>query len=329
MKKSLLLSLPLLSVVALAAFTGNGCRRAPAPRDIPVLMYHNVLPDDPGLSVWQVSADEFARQMDQLDEAGFTPILPEDIALAAAGRGTLPDKPVVITFDDGCEGVIRHAEPVLARHGFKAICYVIAGLLAGVGAERTVFDGNPLLSANEAAAMAARGVIAVGSHSMTHARNNPLRLGREIGPSRDAIRQLGGDVHSYCYPFGLHGYDFMYDALRTNGFHTALVCQDEIFRFGTDTNLLAIPRVSVFGGHHDIAFAGADPGRGEVVFSNTGRTLPLRAVVRDPATGREWRSEPRDVGVGKPVAFALPPGALDGPREFEAWDKFGIFRYFP
>ena len=52
------------------------------PRDIPVLMYHNVL-DEVGPTSWQVSAEEFARQMDQLDEAGYRTVLPHDIERAA------------------------------------------------------------------------------------------------------------------------------------------------------------------------------------------------------------------------------------------------------
>lgn len=318
------------AILAALFVLAAGCDRVPpAPRDIPVLMYHNVLPDSPDLSVWQVSVEEFARQMDQLAEAGYTPILPEDIALAAKGRGPLPDKPVIITFDDGYEGVMRYAEPILAAHGFKGICYAVVGILSAEGGERSVFDSGPLLTTNEAVAMHARGVVLVGSHSMTHARNNAPLLGREIGPSRDALRRLGIKTHSYCYPFGLHGYDYMYDALARNEYHTALICDDKMFHFCTETNLFAIPRVSVYGGHHEIVFHGADPVRGEVLFSNNGNRIPLRTVVRDPATGREWSSDLQKVAGASPVAFAFPPEALDGPRDIELWDKFGLFRYYP
>lgn len=331
MKKRFLLVFGCIFAIAATVVAGWFlCRpRIPAPRDIPVLMYHNVLPGGSRLSVWQVSTEEFAWQMDQLDKGGYTPILPEDIARAAAGRGKLPEKPIVITFDDGYEGVMANAEPILAKHGFKAICYAVVGLLAGEGNERATFDSGPLLSTNEAVAMHARGVVAVGSHSMTHVSFNPKRLGREIGPSREELKRLGIDTHDYCYPFGLYGYDFMYDALRANDFHTAFICEDEMYRFGADTNLFAIPRISVYGGEHGIALAEVAPARGEVVFSNSGRGIPLRAVVRDEATGHEWRGDIQTVGGDTPSVFSFPPEALDGPRTIEAWDKFGIFRYYP
>lgn len=323
--------LPSLCLAAVLLSPAAACsRRVPAPRDIPVFMYHNVLPASEDLSVWQVSAEEFARQMDQLAEAGCTTVLPDDVARAAAGRGKLPDKPVVITFDDGYEGVAVHAEPVLARHGFKAVCYVVAGLLAPDGEERKTFDSGPLLTASEAAAMHRRGVIRVGSHSMTHARNNPGLLAREIVPSRKALRRLGVNTRAYCHPFGLHGYDEMLSALRGGGFTTAMVCGDRMFRFSADADLFAIPRLSVYGGPHAVSLDGVDAAQGLVRFSNPGAGLPLKAVVRDPATGRTWESGPEGVGGRrKQVAFPFPPEALDGPRDIEARDQSGLFRYYP
>ncbi len=327
MKKYLLAIL--LLVVACATWAWSSWRlRQIAPRDIPVLMYHNVLPEG-DLSVWQVSVGEFARQMDQLAEAGFTTILPEDIWKAAHGRGGLPEKPVVITFDDGYEGVAVHAEPILAAHGFKAICYAIMGRLSGEDAERAVFDSGPLLTTNELVAMAARGVVSVGSHSMTHARQNPRRLASEMGPSRELLARLGVKTFDYCYPFGLYGYDYMYENLEKSGYRTALVCDDRMFHYGTDTNLFAIPRVSVYGGSHDVSVRSVDADAGEIVLANDGDRLPLQVVVRDNASGRTWKSELLSVSRGHPRTYAFPSEALRGPRSIEAWDKFGIFRYYP
>lgn len=330
MKKWLWRGIAVLATLAVAAGAwGLWRQKQRAPRDIPVLMYHNVLPDDAELSVWQVSAGEFAKQMDQLAEEGYEPVLPEDVWRAWHGLGRLPEKPVVITFDDGYEGVAVHAEPILAAHGFKAICYAIAGRLAGEGAERASFDSGPLLSTNELTAMAARGVVAVGSHSMTHVRNNARALAAEMGPSRERLAQLGAATRDYCYPFGLHGYDYMYENLRASGYRTALICDDRMFRYGEETNLFAIPRVSVFGGRHAVSLVAADPSSGEVVFANDGARLPLRAVVRDRASGRVWTGDVRQVRRDAPASWTFPPEALDGPRDIEAWDRHGVFRYFP
>jgi len=298
------------------------------PRDIPVLMYHNVLGGDGVLNVWQVAEDEFAAQMDQLDEAGYTPVLPADIERASRGWGWLPDKPVVITFDDGYEGVLTFAEPILARHGFRAICYVIVDRLGGEGAERGSFHSGPLLSTNEVAAMAARGTVAFGSHSLTHIAH-PEVLAAEIRGARYLLREkTGARSRDYCYPFGLYGYDSMYAALRECHYKTAMTCDDRVFRYGTDTNLLAIPRLSVYGGRHDIAVAAADPAAGTVSLVNDGRPLPLRAVLRRESDGRAWASDDVLEVRGDTVAdYRFPPEAFAAPYRVEAWDKAGLFRY--
>lgn len=299
------------------------------PRDIPVLMYHDVL-DGGDLDVWQVSADEFVRQMDQLAEAGYETILPRDVERASRGWGWLPDKPVVITFDDGYEGVKEFAEPVLAARGFKAICYVIVDRLSGDGEPQTSSSGSTMLSTNEVAAMASRGTIAIGSHSLTH-QPIPALLSEEIRKSRYAIRRITGiKTRDYCYPFGLHGYDHMYRALRESHYATAMICDDRLFRYGTDTNLLAIPRLSVYGGRHAIGVAAEDAAAGTVTVTNAGVELPLKAVVRRDSDGRTWEADARRVGGRRRAAvYGFPPEALAEPHRIEAWDKSGLFRYLP
>ena len=231
-----------------------------------------------------------------------------DIERASRGWGWLPDKPVVITFDDGYEGVLTFAEPILARHGFRAICYVIVDRLGGEGAERGSFHSGPLLSTNEVAAEV---------------------LAAEIRGARYLLREkTGARSRDYCYPFGLYGYDSMYAALRECRYKTAMTCDDRVFRYGTDTNLLAIPRLSVYGGRHDIAVAAADPAAGTVSLVNDGRPLPLRAVLRRESDGRAWASDDVLEVRGDTVAdYRFPPEAFAAPYRVEAWDKAGLFRY--
>jgi peptidoglycan/xylan/chitin deacetylase (PgdA/CDA1 family) len=314
---------------ALLAAAAAWLAAALRPRDIPVLMYHNVLPDEEATDAYKVSVSEFARQMDELAAAGYRTVLPDDIYLASHGRRPLPRKPVVVTFDDGYLGVKDCAEPVLARHGFRAICYAVTARLGGEGDARASFDSGPLLSTNEAAAMAARGVVALGSHSRTH-RPNPRSLAGEIPASRYELRRLtGAKTRDYSYPHGLYGYPEMYEALRRGKFRTAVVCEDRMFRYGTETNLLAIPRLTVYGGPHSVRVESVDPGTGTIVLANDGAALPLKAVVRDALTGRiRAESGVVRIGGGASEALRVPPEAFEGGAfRIEARDKAGLFNY--
>lgn len=298
-------------------------------RDIPVLMYHNVLPADEVRNVWQVTTEEFARQMDDLKRAGYTTILPEDISRAARGKGWLPRKPVCITFDDGYEGVMRCAEPVLAAHGFKAICYVIVRRLGEEGAERPVFDSGPLMTTNEAVAMHRRGTVEIGVHSLTHTRSAP-GLALEASVGRWVVEKEMGipRARHYCYPYGNFRQDYMRAAVEEGKYRTATVCEDQMFHYGPEADLLAIPRLSVYGGVHDIRVESVDAAAGTVTVRNEGTALPLKAVLRDGAGRIVAETETVRVG-GKEPAILRSPGPFPENCTVELWDANGLFRYSP
>ena len=100
---------------------------------VPILMYHSVAtaPNDAtrGLSV---APEAFTEQMALVGDLGLTPVTTAGLAACWRSGRPLPARPVLITFDDGYEGVHRHALPVLAEHGFPATLFVSTGWLRGV-----------------------------------------------------------------------------------------------------------------------------------------------------------------------------------------------------
>lgn len=98
---------------------------------IPVLMYHHVSPS-PGLVT--VSPETFHTQMAWLARHNYRSIGTNDLAAFLAGK-PLPEKSVMITFDDGYLDNYLYAHPVLQAFGLKAVLFVITGWL-GQGALR-------------------------------------------------------------------------------------------------------------------------------------------------------------------------------------------------
>ena len=103
-------------------------RWAPLPpaRDaIPVLAYHGVndRPDH-----YSVTSERFAEQMAMLRKVGFETITIGDYARFLQGANErLPDRPLLITFDDGRLDSYRGADKILAEAGFRATMFAIAG----------------------------------------------------------------------------------------------------------------------------------------------------------------------------------------------------------
>ena len=106
---------------------------------VPVLMYHSIATGATRkFRRFAVNPVEFAAQMEYLDAAGYRPVTAAELAGRRSG-GSLPPRPVVLTFDDAYTDFYSAALPVLREHGFRATLYVPT---AYVGAT-TCFNVKP------------------------------------------------------------------------------------------------------------------------------------------------------------------------------------------
>ena len=169
-----------------------------------VLMYHAVEPYDDDPKLVCVSPQRFEEQMAWLARRGLRGVSMRELRSAAsAGRGR---GHVGLTFDDGYAGIRRYALPILARHGFSATVFAVAGRLGG----QNDWDEGPrrsLLTASELAELATHGV-EVGSHGVTHERLTrlaPDQVVDEVERSRKILEEAtGAAVKGFAYPYGAH-----------------------------------------------------------------------------------------------------------------------------
>ncbi|WP_330177907.1 polysaccharide deacetylase family protein [Streptomyces sp. NBC_01498] len=194
-------------------------------------MYHAVgHRPAPAVRALSVSPDAFAEQMALLGERGFTPLTTARLAAGWRGGGPLPARPVLITFDDGYEGVHRYALPVLARHGFAATLFVATGWLRGPydrgGALDTMLDWDQVRQ------LAYAGV-EIGGHSHTHPQLDQLgdsRLRHEAARCREIVAdELGGAPASFAYPYG-YSTRRVRRAVREAGFAQSLAVGNALAR---------------------------------------------------------------------------------------------------
>ncbi|MYS43409.1 polysaccharide deacetylase family protein [Streptomyces sp. SID5998] len=173
---------------------------------VPVLMYHAVA-DEPNAATrdLSVSPAAFAEQMAVLRELGRHPLTTAELAAHWRGPGSrpLPRDPVLITFDDGYEGVHRHALPALAEHGFPATLFVSTGWLRG--AHDTGGGLDAMLDWDQVRELAAAGV-EIGGHSHTHPQLDQLdddALWTELIRCKEIVAgELGAGPVSFAYPYG-------------------------------------------------------------------------------------------------------------------------------
>ena len=101
-------------------------------------------------------------------EAGFTTLTLSELASALAGDARrLPERPVVLTFDDGFADFHRAALPLLRRYGFTATVFVTTGWIADAGRHAAGRSPGRMLCWSQIREAAAAGV-EIGAHSHRH-----------------------------------------------------------------------------------------------------------------------------------------------------------------
>ncbi|OUQ82282.1 polysaccharide deacetylase family protein [Flavonifractor sp. An100] len=194
---------------------------------VPVLMYHHFIQEGPSEADTVVTAQRFGEQVKALREAGYTAVTPEQVIRYVDGKEKLPEKPVMITIDDGYTSNLEIAAPILERYGMKATIFVI-----GINVGQTVYPHTgqaldpPRFSWDQVRPWVEKGVICVQSHTYDlhqrseyglSGRDGVLRISGEseeeyiqtlredLIKAREGLRQgLGVELDALAFPFGLY-----------------------------------------------------------------------------------------------------------------------------
>ena len=205
---------------------------------VPILVYHSVMPHHPGQTAEQrvldVSDSVFVAQMRYLIDGGYHVVSFAALVDALEGRDTLPNRAVVLTFDDGWENQYSHAFPILRRFGLTATFFVFT---TPIGKDKKVMTWDQL-RALQAAGMT------IGSHTRTHPilPDYHAALHNEVAMSRADIEQhLGRAPDFFAYPFG--AWDSLSAAwARTAGYRAARTYRGGAWNAPSDLyHLRAVP----------------------------------------------------------------------------------------
>jgi peptidoglycan/xylan/chitin deacetylase (PgdA/CDA1 family) len=183
---------------------------------VPILMYHHIAPPEGGdTSYLWVSPSAFAAQMKQLHDGGYEAVTLAQVFDFWEENEPLPEKPVVISFDDGILDVYTEAAPVLEKYGWVGVMNINTWAITG-GAEYAMTRGQMMRLVN-------RGW-EVGCHSTSHQNMTTLsdaELEEEIVLARERIEfLLKTEIEFFCYPGGAYD-DRVMAAVKAAGYRGA------------------------------------------------------------------------------------------------------------
>ena len=212
--------------------------RQPAPEGIPILEYHMVDEQEhPDAREYNVPPADFSAQLDELQRQGYTTISLRDFLRAKKGLQQLPEKPIILTFDDGYENNYTTLLPMLEERGMKATVFMVTNDIGQPG----------YLTWDELRDMQQRG-IEIGSHTANHqplADMSSAEADDELRLSKLIMEwNRMSTIYVFSYPNGKYNEELP-ELLRKNEYLAAVTGDAGLNTFGTDPYLLQrtnIPR---------------------------------------------------------------------------------------
>lgn len=208
-----------------------------------VIMYHSILNSRSG--VYIVSEAQLDDDLTALEQAGYSFVFPSEVIAYAEGNGSLPEKPLIVTFDDGHYNNMYYGLPILVKHNAKA-CINVIGKFSEFSST-SGDDSNPNyshLTWEQVGTLKKSGYFEIGSHTYNMHNYKPrYGVAEKYGESEAEYRQaLKNDISAvnekiygaigeypvtFAYPFGKYN-DVAKDELLNAGFKLMFTCNEGV-----------------------------------------------------------------------------------------------------
>lgn len=211
---------------------------------VPIVMYHSLLKDEKYHGKYVVSPAEFETDVQYLKKHGYTTVLIEDLIAYTKG-GELPEKPVVLTFDDGYYNNYLYAFPIAEKYRCKFVISPIGRYaeLYSESGEKNAYYSHACWE--ELREMAGSGLVEIGNHSydLHSERGGALgakklpgetpaqykaRLTNDVEKAQSAVLNgTGVKPVTFVYPFGAMSRETP-EIIKSLGFSATLSCEERV-----------------------------------------------------------------------------------------------------
>lgn len=203
---------------------------------VPILAYNRISDTDDNPQTLKVA--DFEAQIKYLVDNGYKVIMPDDLLDAWEKDRPLPDKPVIITFDDGHEDIYKNVFPILQKYGIRATVFLVTDHIGM----------TDYLTWGVVQALQNGGFIDFQSHTKSYKNLTKLRgdkLWDEIYGSKQAIEwALKKPVKFIAYPEGKYSLDAE-DTCKECGFRAGFI--EDYGLAKNDKDNFVLTRIPVLG----------------------------------------------------------------------------------
>lgn len=205
---------------------------------VPVFMYHDILPRKEVF--FDVTPRELRADFEFLRRQEITPVSLDDLVLHLRTGAPLPEKPVLLSFDDGYGGHYEYVYPLLKEYSYPATFAIYTNKMELKG-------GRTSVTWEQLQEMAADPLVTLTSHSISHPNDlrelNDEDLDREVFESKQILEErLGIEIKYFTYPVGKSD-DRVRERVAAAGYIAGLSMKDGNTKFANNSeDLLQIAR---------------------------------------------------------------------------------------
>ena len=173
----------------------NSAAEIYAKKQVPVICYHRI--EYGRNDEYTVTPATFEAHMKALADSGYHSISPDEYYNYLVFNKTLPEKPIMITFDDSRTEHATIGAPVMEKYGFKGVFFIMT----------ITYNKKNYMTTDQIASLAKAGH-SIGLHSWDHTRatkyDNDSILNKNIIEPRKKLEEIiGQPVNYFAYPYGL------------------------------------------------------------------------------------------------------------------------------
>ncbi len=256
--------LTVITIISAVCFTSVLRQYSPAafniqPVKIAVIMYHGLIDDTSKQNKYFIDPKYFEEDLKYLNENGFQTIFASDLISHFEKNTPLPEKPVLLTFDDGYYNNYTFAYPLLKKYNCKAVISPI-----GYPADEAVKENkqNPVYSQctwKQLKEMADSGFVEIQNHTynLHHIDSGRNGAKNNTNENPDEYRKLLSDdllkfnkrmfeetgkyPESVVFPFGARSKQTV-ETVKSLGFKAAFDCEEKVNLLSSQQDLFYIHR---------------------------------------------------------------------------------------
>lgn len=211
---------------------------------VPIIMYHSILKDESQHGEYVLSPIELEKDLLYLKDNGYTSVTSKELIDYVYSGKSLPEKPIMLTFDDGCINNLTYVLPLLEKYNMKAVFSVVGSFCDREESNKQRDDSYSYLNWEEVRELYLSGKVDIACHS-----NNFHSLGKRRG-ARMKTDETYTDYRSvflsdtntflnsiknkaqivptiYTYPYGLISEESK-NLVKTCGFKISLGCEEKV-----------------------------------------------------------------------------------------------------